>query len=101
MKTQSKTYREYARSIYNDPKTLTQLYLKTGPHADTHTNERNPEFFIGPSQLRRETSWGSEFGWVPGRRRKGVLHAAAPDNGRWFGPQSHVWDSRFVAELGW
>ena len=41
--------------------------------------KRNPEFFIGPSQLRRETSWGSEFGWVPGRRRKGVLRAAAPD----------------------
>ena len=36
-----------------------------GPHADTHTQmKRNPEFFIGPSQPRRETSWGSEFGWV-------------------------------------
>ena len=91
-----------ARNIYNDLKTLIQFYLKTGPHADTHTQMKiNPEFFIGPSQPRRETSWGSEFGWVPGRQRKGVLHLAAPDNGRWFGPQSHVWDSRFMAELGW
>ena len=61
----------------------------------------NPEFFIGPPQPRRETSWGSESGWVPDRRRKGVFRDAAPDKGRWFGPQSHVWDSWFVAELGW
>ena len=31
-----------ARNIYNDPKTLIQFYLKTGPHADTHTNEKKP-----------------------------------------------------------
>ena len=91
-----------ARNIYNDPKTIIQFNLKMGPHADTHTQMKiNPEFFIGPSQPRRETSWGSEFGWVPGRWRKGVFPAAAPDNGRWFGPQSYVWDSRFVAKLGW
>ena len=62
--------------------------------------KRNP-VFIGPSQPWRETSWGPEFGGVPDRRRKGMLRDAAPDNGRWFVPQSHVWDSRFVVELGW
>ena len=31
-----------ARNIYNDPKTLIQFYLKTGPHADTHTSESKP-----------------------------------------------------------
>ena len=68
----------------------------------THTqNEKKPRVFIGPSQPWRETSWGPEFGGVPERQRKGVLHDAAPDNGRWFGPQSRVWDSRFVVELGW
>ena len=77
---------------------------KTGPHADTHThtqNEKKPRVFIGPLQPLRETSWGPEFGGVPDRWRKGMLREAAPDNGRWFGPQSHVWDSRSVAELGW
>ena len=62
-------------------------------HTQTHTQmKRNPEFFIGPSQPRRETSWGSEFGWVPGRQRKGVLHAEAPD--QW----SLVWSP--VARVG-
>ena len=75
---------------------------KTGPHADTHTQMKvNPEFFNRPSQPRRETSWGSESSWIPDRRRKRVLCGAAPDNCRWFVPQSHVWDSWFVAEFGW
>ena len=60
----------------------------------------NYKHIMKSSQPRRETSWGSEFGWVPGRQRNGVLCAAAPDNGCWFGPQLHVWDSRFVAGLG-
>ena len=30
-----------------------------------------------------------------------MLHDAAPDKGRWSGPQSHVGDSRLVAEFGW
>ena len=90
-----------ARNIYNDPKTLIQFYLKRA-HMQTDTQMKiNPEFFIGPSQPRRETSWGSDSGWVSDRRWKGVLCDAAPDNGRWFGPQSHVWDSRFVVKLGW
>ena len=91
-----------ARNIYNDPKTLIQFYLQDGPtRRHTHKMKRNLEFFIGPSQPRRETSWGSESSWVPDRLRKGVLRDAAPDKGRWFGPQLHVWDSWFVAELRW
>ena len=30
-----------------------------------------------------------------------MLRDAAPDKGRWSGPQSHVGDSRLVAEFGW
>ena len=91
-----------ARNIYNDPKTLFQFYLKTGPHADTHINENKPRvlYWILAAE-ERDDSWGSESSWVPDRRSKGVLRDAAPGKGRWFGPQSHVWDSWFVTELRW
>ena len=82
--------------------TLKQFLLIRRAHTQTHTqNEKKPRVFIGPSQPWRETSWGPEFGGVPDRRRKWVFRDAAPDKCRWFGPQSHVWDSWFVAELRW
>ena len=75
-------------------KTLTQFYLKMGPHADTHTKRKETQSsLLDPPADERETSWGSESGWVPGRRRKGVLRAAAPANGRRPGP-SRTWGTR-------
>ena len=50
IKRQRRDLNEYA-GIYNDTKTLIQFYLKTGPHADTHTqNEKKPESLFDPSQ---------------------------------------------------
>ena len=74
---------------------------KTGPHADTHTNENKPRVLYWTLAAEERDELGSESSWVPDRWRKGVLRDAAPDKGRWFGPQSHVWDSWFVAELEW
>ena len=63
-----------ARNIYNDPKTLIQFYLKTGPHADTHTNEKKHRvlYWTLTAEERDELgfrvrmgTWQSEKGGTP------------------------------------
>ena len=92
-----------ARNIYNDPKTLIQFYLKDGPtRRHTHTNENKPRVVYWTLAAEERDELGVirvQLG--PDLQRKGVLRGAAPANGHWFGPQSHVWDSWFMVELGW
>ena len=63
-----------ARNIYNDPKTLIQFDLKTGPYADTHTNEKKPRvlYWTLAAEERdklgvrvRMGTWPSEKGGTP------------------------------------
>ena len=44
-------------------KSLTQFYLKTGPHADTHTKRKEtPESLFDPCSRKERQAGGSEFG---------------------------------------
>ena len=67
-----------ARNIYNDPKTLIQFYLKTGPHADTHTNEKEPRvlYWILTAEERDELGGQSPAGYltVGGRACSAMRH---------------------------
>ena len=62
-------------------------------HTHTQKEKKLRSSLLDPPADERETSWESESGWVPGLRRKGVLHAAAPANGRRPGP-SRTWGTR-------
>ena len=67
----------------------------------THTNEKKTQSLYWTLAAVERDKLGVRVRWVPDRRRGGMLHDAAPDESRWSDPQSHVGDSRLVAEFGW
>ena len=76
-KTKARLNANMQEGIFTMSKNTYSDLLTRRAHTQTHTHKmkRNP-VFIGPSLPWRETSWGSEFGGVPDRRRNGVLHDA-------------------------
>ena len=67
----------------------------------SHKKKRNPRVLYWTLAAVERDKLEVRVRWVPDRRREGVLHHVAPDKGRWSDPQSHVRDSRPVAEFGW
>ena len=81
-------------NIYNKQKTLTQFYLKTGPHADTHTKRKEtPESLFDPRSHEERQAQGSEFVGTWSSKEKEYSVMRHLPTGRRFGP-SHTCGTR-------